>query len=250
MAENQDVPRMTRHNPSTVETMPVIDIGCALDLLATAVEQRGEYETCAYAPSDVPWRLVCHVLSLANVGDDELKRLDCGGVRELYARGALPVRLTLGGLAVLDAAERAQNRGYAWRDALGYASNVAVRFVNLLPDAAFPKPSPTVAENRHPKARPTVCPAGSLPGPTAADQRGRSHDPPGPPSSCELVMKIPARQLTIGDVLLVNDWQLHVTAVEHELATAIGTAEFEFLLHFTRDDFVDVVGNAQESAVS
>lgn len=63
-------------------------------------------------------------------------------------------------------------------------------------------------------------------------------------------MRIPAWQLAIGDVLLVNDWQLHVTAVEHELATAIGTAEFEFLLHFTSDDMVDVVGKAQESVVS
>jgi hypothetical protein len=63
-------------------------------------------------------------------------------------------------------------------------------------------------------------------------------------------MRIPARQLTIGDVLLVNDWQLHVTAVEHEIATAIGTAEFEFLLHFTREDYVDVVSDVQESAAS
>lgn len=63
-------------------------------------------------------------------------------------------------------------------------------------------------------------------------------------------MRIPARELTIGDVLLVNDWQLHVTAVEHEMATAILTTEFAFLLHFMRDDLVDVVGDVQERSAA
>jgi hypothetical protein len=54
-------------------------------------------------------------------------------------------------------------------------------------------------------------------------------------------MKIPARQLAIGDILRVNDWHLHVVAVEREIGTAVLTAEFDFLLHFTRDDIVDVL---------
>jgi hypothetical protein len=53
-------------------------------------------------------------------------------------------------------------------------------------------------------------------------------------------MKIPARELAIGDTFWVNDWQLHVLAVEREVATAVLTAEFDFLLHFTSDDLVDV----------
>lgn len=53
-------------------------------------------------------------------------------------------------------------------------------------------------------------------------------------------MKIPARELAIGDIFKVNDWQLHVVAVEHEMATAVRTAEFDFLLHFTGNDLVDV----------
>lgn len=53
-------------------------------------------------------------------------------------------------------------------------------------------------------------------------------------------MKIPARELAIGDIFKVNDWQLHVLAVEREVATAVRTAEFDFLLHFTGDDLVDV----------
>lgn len=53
-------------------------------------------------------------------------------------------------------------------------------------------------------------------------------------------MKIPARELAVGDIFRVNDWQLHVLAVEPEVATAVRTAEFDFLLHFTSDDLVDV----------
>jgi hypothetical protein len=56
-------------------------------------------------------------------------------------------------------------------------------------------------------------------------------------------MKIPARELTVGDVLRLNDWQMHVIAVEHDLGTAVLTAEFGFLLHFTRDETVDIVGD-------
>jgi hypothetical protein len=56
-------------------------------------------------------------------------------------------------------------------------------------------------------------------------------------------MKIPAGQLATGDILHVNDWHLHVIAVERELGTAVRTAEFDFLLHFTRGDTVDIVLN-------
>src|SRR5262249_16351250 len=57
---------------------------------------------------------------------------------QLYVQGRLPLRLTLGGLVVLDAAQRAQDRGYAPGDARDYAIDVAARFVDLLPAAAFP----------------------------------------------------------------------------------------------------------------
>jgi hypothetical protein len=56
-------------------------------------------------------------------------------------------------------------------------------------------------------------------------------------------MKIPVRELTVGDILRLNDWQLHVIAVEHDIATAVLTTEFGFLLHFTRDQTVDILGN-------
>ena len=56
-------------------------------------------------------------------------------------------------------------------------------------------------------------------------------------------MKIPVRELTVGDILRLNDWQLHVIAVEHDVATAVLTTELGFLLHFTRDQTVDILGN-------
>jgi hypothetical protein len=63
-------------------------------------------------------------------------------------------------------------------------------------------------------------------------------------------MKIPARQLAIGDILRLNDWHLHVTAVEREIGTAVLTAEFNFLLHFTRDDTVDVITSSGTPSVA
>jgi hypothetical protein len=66
----------------------------------------------------------------------------------------------------------------------------------------------------------------------------------GPP------MKIPAPQLAIGDILRVNDWHLRVIAVEREIGTAVLTAEFNFLLHFTRDDTVDVITRSGTPSVA
>ncbi|HEY3087843.1 MAG TPA: hypothetical protein VGJ59_07255 [Jatrophihabitantaceae bacterium] len=63
-------------------------------------------------------------------------------------------------------------------------------------------------------------------------------------------MKIPARHLTIGDTLRVNDWHLHVVAVECEIGTAVLTAEFNFLLHFTCDDTVDVITSSGTPSVA
>ncbi len=54
-------------------------------------------------------------------------------------------------------------------------------------------------------------------------------------------MRIPVRQLTVGDTFRLNDWQMRVIAVEHDRATAVLTSEFGFLLHFTRDQTVDIV---------
>ena len=76
-------------------------------------------------------------MSLAEVSDGDLAARRDAGLRELYTRGRLPVRLTLGALAVFDAAQRSEDRGLACGDAPEYAIGVAVRFLELLPDRAF-----------------------------------------------------------------------------------------------------------------
>ena len=131
----------------TADVRPQIDIGRALDLLATAVGAGGEwyvyppvwsrYRDRMYAAHGGPQCLVGRVLSLTQVPDEALEELRDRGLRELYSEGKLPVRLTLGTLAVLDAAERSQDRGYSWGDALDYATDVATSFLDLLPDAAL-----------------------------------------------------------------------------------------------------------------
>jgi hypothetical protein len=140
---------MIGHSPQTADTMAVIDISRALDLLAAAVEQKGECfvyvagqrQSCLYTTDGGPQCLVGRALSLADVSDNDLNSLGDRGVRELYRQGSLPVRLTLGALAVLDAAQRGQDRGYAWGDALEYAVDAAVRFLDLIPDRLTRQPS-------------------------------------------------------------------------------------------------------------
>ena len=131
----------------TSPELPLLDIGSALELLAAAVEEHGEYfayplavgraHECLYWRRAGPRCLVGHALSLAQVGANDLDALGDRGVRELYRHGKLPVRLTIGALVVLDAAQRTQDRGYTGADALEYASNVAVRFLDLVPDSLF-----------------------------------------------------------------------------------------------------------------
>jgi hypothetical protein len=123
----------------------MIDIDTALELLAAAVEHRGadhvyqpvwvdepRYLTCRYANRGAPDCIVGHALFLADVGVDCLEAMNDNGLRELYVRGELPVGLTLGALAVLDAAQRSQDRGCRWGDVLTDATATAVKFLDLL----------------------------------------------------------------------------------------------------------------------
>jgi hypothetical protein len=53
-------------------------------------------------------------------------------------------------------------------------------------------------------------------------------------------MQVQARDLTAGDGVELNDWSLHVIAVECEQAVAVMTTELGFAIHFTSDDVVEV----------
>lgn len=104
---------------------PVIDIGLALDLLASAATQGSRRP------------LVHLVLSLAGVDQPGLRSIDGSSVRDLYARGVLPVRLTLGASEVLHAAQRSQARGETSAVALAAATSAACRYLDLLDDDVF-----------------------------------------------------------------------------------------------------------------
>ena len=58
-------------------------------------------------------------------------------------------------------------------------------------------------------------------------------------------MRIPARDLAVGDVLHINDWHLHVINIERDQVMAVLTAEFDFLIHFAREDIVQVQARTQ-----
>jgi hypothetical protein len=53
-------------------------------------------------------------------------------------------------------------------------------------------------------------------------------------------MRIHARDLAAGDILALNDWRLHVLAVEHEPVVGVRTTEFDFLIHFSKNEIVNV----------
>jgi hypothetical protein len=54
-------------------------------------------------------------------------------------------------------------------------------------------------------------------------------------------MKISVRALCAGDAIRLHDWMLHVVAVDHDVATTVLTSEFEFPLHFNRQESIELV---------
>jgi hypothetical protein len=125
-----------------------MDIGTALDLLAAAVGRRGadfvyqpvwvddrRYLTCLYAHDGAPDCIVGQVLAEAGVRPRELEAMRDDGIDDLYRAGRLPIDLTFGALAVLHAAQRSQDRGCPWADVLADANAVAIKVLDLVPNA-------------------------------------------------------------------------------------------------------------------
>jgi hypothetical protein len=127
-------------HPCARRPMPIIDIGCALDLLAAAVHRREE----RYAHTPV-WMagggsrdcIVGEALAQAGARVEELQDLCDHGIRNLHRDGKLPITLTLGALVVLDSAQQSQDGGCRWVDALEHATNAALKFLELIPDAVL-----------------------------------------------------------------------------------------------------------------
>lgn len=57
-------------------------------------------------------------------------------------------------------------------------------------------------------------------------------------------MRIHARDIAVGDILQINDWQLHIVRIERDNAIAVLTAEFRFLIHLGQDDLLTVQARA------
>jgi hypothetical protein len=132
------------------EPVPTMDIGTALDLIAAAVNRLGagfvyepvwvddyRYLTCLYAHDGAPDCIVGHVLADAGVSPRELEAMRDDGIDDLYRAGRLPIALTIGALAVLHAAQQSQDRGCTWADVLADANAMAVRVLDLAPNALF-----------------------------------------------------------------------------------------------------------------
>jgi hypothetical protein len=98
---------------------PSLDIGDALDLLATAAHHPGR---C----------IVEHALLSANVTVHELEAIRGHRLRDLYRADRLPIDLTLGALVVLDAAQRSEHRGLCGDDVLDDAAAAAARLLDLV----------------------------------------------------------------------------------------------------------------------
>jgi hypothetical protein len=119
------------HGRDGAVSRPVLDIGAALELLTVATQGRRMYQ----GGGDC---LVAQALRAGGLEPVELEALRRGCViRPDGRRGEVPIRLTLGALAVLDAAQRAEDSGLARDDVLAQANTVAARYLDLLPDSAF-----------------------------------------------------------------------------------------------------------------
>lgn len=145
-----DCDGMGRESSLEVEATPLIGICRALDLLATAAELARATSTYPSAPVRVSVQvpspgqacrgspcLVRFALSLEQVGEDDLAALRDHRVRDLYARGRLSDRLTLGAMIVFDAAQQSEESGHSWGDALDHATGAAGRFLDLIPNRLF-----------------------------------------------------------------------------------------------------------------
>lgn len=109
-------------------------------------------------------------------------------------------------------------------------------------------------DERNTPARDTRCRVSAVAA-QAADRRGfcpdaRVGETETVRASCEATRRISAREVAVGHTIQINGRQLHVVAVDHDIATAVLTAEFDFLLHFTRADFVYVVAGVHDPSAA
>jgi hypothetical protein len=135
--------------PGPTQVTTAIDLCTALYLISVAVQESGDEleelfapfqpapHAAVYAANGAPRSLVGHALFLAGVDVDALEGMRGSRLRDLFARGRLPVPMTLGAVAVLDAAGQGTDRKDQWHRGLERASTAAARYLDLLPDFAL-----------------------------------------------------------------------------------------------------------------
>lgn len=104
-----------------------IDAGRALGLLRQALSLHG-----VQTESTVPDGLVVTALRCAGVDGSDLALLSHHDVRTLWVDDRLPRPMTLGGVAVLGRAQRAQRAGATWTGAVRHAARSAQLLVGLV----------------------------------------------------------------------------------------------------------------------
>lgn len=122
-----------------------LDLGCALDLLAETVQERGagfayqpvwmqnqRYLTRVYANDRVASRFVGEVLLRAGAMVAQLESLRDDDIRELYPEGKPPIRLSLGTVKVLHRAQESHRRGMPWERFLADAQAAAYSFLDQI----------------------------------------------------------------------------------------------------------------------
>lgn len=112
-------PTASRHDRSgaTLDDIETIDTLRALDLLREAVRRHGGLTTRAAHGGIVAAALRC-----AGVGESDLGLLDQHDVRTLWVHGRLPCPMTLGAVAVLGRAQKAELVGASWSGAARHAA--------------------------------------------------------------------------------------------------------------------------------
>ena len=108
--------------------LETIDAGRALELLREAVRRHGRHtEGTAHGG------IIAAALSGAGFDGSDLALFSQHDVRTLWVRSWLPCPMTLGAVAVLGRAQRAEQAGVTWRGALKHAARSAQLLAGPMP---------------------------------------------------------------------------------------------------------------------
>lgn len=120
--------------------MTTLTITDALDLIDTVVDAEGadHFSRSVYVDSARrPHCIVGRVLFMAGVSTWELLSYRASPIDTVFKEGLCSLDLTLGAVAVLRAAQRAQDWNESWGEARNQAIRAAEKLMDLIPDSVF-----------------------------------------------------------------------------------------------------------------